>query len=289
MNAGSALDAGFDSFAALDSTAVREQVRARFPHGMGVGIPFNGTRRWYMATYGASAGDVFSGDYLTKTLFRIFDVVGMMFADGVDTVYSPLIGRALLDRGEDYMAFAIEAVARPFQQDAERWYAEHHTAAGCYGDLNLLPLEIRARIGHVRQNTTPRAKHRFLWGVFADEPLADIIRRVTTLHTHLAAPPTPEQLLHEYFGAHVPPLALWIGSDQPTVFDVPLVLHEHTALYFLQFPTLYLDHRLWRRLLYDVLHVRGDEETLYPDNVSDARHITGLGVRRHGFWSPSTL
>jgi hypothetical protein len=278
----------FETFATLDSAVIRAELNARFPRGFGVGIPFNGTRRWYMATYGASADAIFSTDYLDKSLSRILEIIGMLFADGVHAVYSPLIGRALLERGDEYMSFAIEALERPFNSMSEQWYIDHRIGVASYGDLNLLPLEIRAHIGHVRRHTAHHAEQHLFWGIFADDPMADIIRRVTTLHTHLAAPPTPEQLLHEYFGMYAPPLAAWIGCDQPTIFDVPLVLHEHTALYFLQFPTLYLNQRLWRRILYDCLHVRGDEETLYPENLSDERHITGLGVRRHGFWSPST-
>ena len=69
---------------------------------------------------------------------------------------------------------------------------------------------------------------------------------------------------------------------------MPLVTNGQTALYFLQFPTLYLNQRTWRRLLFDFLFVRGDEESLYPDNVSAERDIVGLGVRRDGYWVAAT-
>src|SRR5207247_5237767 len=122
------------------------------------------------------------------------------------------------------------------------------------------------------------------YGVIADRPQPDLISRTIQLHHRLETVPTEAQLAEDYYCGPFIQIGMWIGSDQPTLFDVPLVTREDTALYFLQFPTLYLDQYLWRRLLYDYLYVRGDDEGLHSDDLTFERHIMGLGVRRDGRW-----
>jgi hypothetical protein len=131
-------------------------------------------------------------------------------------------------------------------------------------------------------------RHYVRYGVFADIEIPDIIAHTLRLYQRLGKPPSEAQLLATYYGGRPVKLNIWLGTDQPTFFDVPLVLNGHTALYFLQFPTPYMDFPLWRRILYDYLFVRGDEESLYPENVSSERLITGLGTRRNGYWQPAT-
>jgi hypothetical protein len=279
----------FSDFLELDAQTVSNLIANHPRAPMGVGIPFNGTRRWYMATFQKSADDLYTQDYLDQVFNRLSEIVRMMFDDGVHTVYTPIMGRDLAERGNEYMQFGAQAVASVGSAPALSWYHTQQIDVACYGQTNLLPPNVQNTLATVRQTTQDsQARHFLRYGVFADRPTQDLIARVLHLHATLGAAPTETQLIADYFEGPVAPVGMWIGSDQPTVFDVPLVVHGSTALYFLQFPTLYLNRRSWRRLLYDYLFVRGDDEALHPDNITFEQHITGLGQRQDGYWVPST-
>jgi hypothetical protein len=276
----------FAKFIALSAGEVASIVAQKTPDKLGVGIPINGTRRWYLATYQKQPMDLFGPDYAPRVTHRMWDIARMMFDDGVSAIYLPLIGRALAERGPEYMAFAAQSVRSLADENAVGWYLANDVAASCYGEIDLLPTDIQD-LGVTMSRRTKQGKRLLRYGIFADRPQPDLIARTIRLHQELGAIPTEQQLGEDYYHGPYISLGFWIGSDQPTLFDVPLVVGGHTALYFLQFPTLYLDHGTWRRLLYDYLYIRGDEEALYPDNIPEERQIVGLGARQDGYWRPS--
>lgn len=276
----------FSEFASLPAPDVAAVVLHHVAHPLGVAIPFNGTRRWYMSTFQKDAAELYTETYLERVFCQMMAVMDMMFADGVQTIYTPIIGRDLAQRGQDYMRFGVQAVAQVVSDAARKWYDTRQIEALCYGETSLLPRGIQMMLEHLPIHDD--ALHRLRYGVFADRPLTDIIAHTLRLQHTGNKPPTAEQVIKSYYGGAATPVSMWIGSDQPTIFDVPLVVHGNTALYFLQFPTLYLDQPSWRRLLYDYVFIRGDQETLYPDNIATEKHITGLGRRQDGYWVPST-
>lgn len=276
-------------FITLTSPAVHEILQQTPGHEPGVAIPFNGTRRWYMATYQKTAEEVYTQDYLDRVFHRMREVMEMMFADGVHTIYTPIVGRDLASRGENYVKFADYATGNVAQEEAMVWYLKHHVHASVYGQTDLLSSGVQKIVQNMAEKThTPQVLHYLRYGVFADKPVDDLIHRTIALYQKTGEIPTEQALLQDYYGGPAIPVDIWIGSDQPTVYDIPMVLHGNTALYFLQFPTLYLTREGWRRILYDYLFVRGDQETLYPDNITQQQTITGLGVRTDGGWMPAT-
>ncbi len=277
----------FAEFLELDPIRVAALVAEKKPRKFGVGIPFNGTRRWYLATFNAKPDALYGQDYAFRTTCRMWEIIGMILDDGVSAVYSPVIGRALAERGAEYMEFVSQSVAYLARNEAIKWYLDNRIAASCYGELHLLPAHVQERINYMR--TATQGERYLRYGVFADLPQPDLIARTIRLYERSGVAPTEEQLAEDYYGGPSIPVGIWIGCDQPTVFDVPLAIRENTALYFLQFPTLYLERRTWRRLLYDYLFVRGDEESLYPENLTGERRVTGLGARQDGRWLPSTV
>lgn len=256
---------------------------------LSIGMPINGTRRWYLNSFNKAPADVLSVDYVVQINRRAREIAEMMFNDGIHTIYSPVMGRALAERGEAYMRFGTGALTSLGTNEALDWYEKNGVEARFYGALDLLPADVREQLEEIHLKTLAHpTTHIIQYGVFADKPTNDLIQRTLRLHTKLERTPTEEDLIQDYYGINAPSLDVWIGTDQPTVFDVPLVLRENTSLYFLQFPTLYLDCMEWRRILYDFLFIRGDEETLYEENVMlEERKITGLGQRVSDFWTPS--
>lgn len=279
----------FTEFVNLEPPRVTQLIGERIPQKLAVAMPFNGTRRWYLQAFHKQASNLIDEfeDYQVQAGRQLRAVAAMMYADGVQAVYIPLMGRALLERGTEYMVLAAQAITELATDEALAFYTNHHISAFCYGETNLLPLDIQDKTA--RLNTTNQGTRYLRYGIMADRPLPDLIARIGRLQRRIGKLPSEQQLLEDYYGGEFIAAGLWIGSDQPSVFDVPYAVNENTALYFLQFPTPYLDQTTWRRLLYDYLYVRGDEESLYPDNVSTERRITGLGVRRDGYWIPSDI
>ena len=278
----------FSDFASLEPAAVAELVLARDKR-LGVALPMNGTRRWYVDTFHIPASMFLDHwqHYQELMLKRLLELAVMMFQDGITAFYTPLVGRAMLERGPAYMKLISEGIAVTASEASMQLYRENQIEASCYGEVSLLPEHVQNHLK--RLESTKPGMHYLRYGVMADKSLPDLIARTVRLSQATGCPPTDAQLLADYYHGESVTVGMWIGSDQPTVFDVPGVVNEHTALYFLQFPTPYLDRQTWRRLLYDYLFVRGDEETLYPENISNERRITGLGMRNNGYWIPSEV
>lgn len=278
----------FTEFVSLSAEEVKHLVTGWRGRTIGVAMPFNGTRRWYVNTFQVPANQFFTNwpHYLQTTNGALRNLAAMLFDDGVAALYMPLMGRALAERGEAYMSAASEAIAAVADDESMAFYADHGIAASCYGELTLLPDSVQQRLKRLEQTSGNPYKLRY--GVMADRPLPDLIARTVRLTGQLGMAPTPHQLMADYYGGEPIPAHFWLGSDQPSVYDVPYVVNEETALYFLHFPTPSLNQTMWRRVLYDYLVVRGDEETLYPDNTG-SYEITGLGMRRNGYWTPSTV
>lgn len=279
----------YNDFVAYSPETVRQIVHERYGQNLGVGIPFNGTRRWYLEHFNKSPEDLFDWDYPEQVSHQMRQIMGMMFADGVAGIYTPVIGRDLAERGAEYMEFANASIMYLSNEKALNWHLDNKVRADYYGHLNLLSDDMQTHIHTTTETTTaPDNQHYVRYGVFADESQALVINQTLALAKQLGHEPTASELIEAFYGKPQIDMQMWIGSDQPSIFDVPLVMHGSTALYFLQFPTLYLDNQSWRRLLYDILYVRGDEESLYPDNVTEHRSITGLGTRTDNYWSPAT-
>lgn len=275
-------------FVDYPSKIVRQIVQERYAHNLGVGIPFNGTRRWYLDQFQKSPKDILTSDYVAQSTRRMRQIIEMMYADGVTCVYTPLLGRDLAERGPEYMGWANNSIYHLVDEEAMAWYQSNDVQVSSYGQLDILSEDSQNLLkGLADETRMANPQHYLRYGIFADRPLSIVIDKTLKLAEQFQRQPTPNELIEAFYSGPRVDVQIWIGSDQPSVFDVPLVIHGATDLYFLQFPTPYLDHQLWRRLLYDILYVRGDEETLYPENIASQRFITGLGHRADTHWHPA--
>ena len=93
---------------------------------------------------------------------------------------------------------------------------------------------------------------------------------------------------------------LFIGSDRPAAYDMPLIATGSEDLYFTVSPSPYLDSHILRAILYDHLCARHLNDDGYDQLSADdwqamtdyytlnRRAVLGLG-RKHksgGFWYP---
>lgn len=261
-------------------------VDERTSYPVGVAMPFNGTRRWYLSTFDKTPDDLYTSDYPYQVRQQMRHIMGMMFADGVRAIYTPVLSQGMAKRGEQYMRFAAMAAGELANDEDMAWYLDQGVAASAYGALHLLPQDIQDRLEDMRIRThTPHARRYLRFGVLAAQPVDDLIAATLNLYHAEGTEPTAQTLLEHYYHGPRIDVSIWIGSDQPTVYDVPFLITGQTALYFLQFLSLHLDQATWRRILWDYLFVRSDTGSLHPDAISDQRQVLGLGTRRDGHWT----
>jgi len=180
----------------------------------------------------------------------------MLFDHGVETILIPVFGGELISRGEEYVREMIDgltwfALAPVFAE----FYQEYNVRVRFYGDwrrqVKGLPGADRLSdaIDHcaATRHAGPRC---ILYGLWADDMLVSIVddlARSATEHVEF----TREAMVTRYYGEHVKPTDLYIGFGRPTVFDVPMLVTSQTDLYYTVVPSLDLDERLFRMIVWD--------------------------------------
>jgi hypothetical protein len=277
----------FARFETLPPSEISALVRAHMPQGFGVGVHFDGTRRWYIQTFGVEPNEIYAEDYVLRIMQQIRRVARMMFDDGVTAIYLPALGaRIETERGPEYARFQMESLARELTRpEMLDFCRELAVEQSCYGALDRFPADLRQPLESLPQQTRSEHTSRYMrWATFAGSPLNDICERVVRLHGASGRVPTDRELIENYYGGPHVPLCMWIGQECPAIYGIPLLFNSRTNLYFLQFPTPLLDHSRWRRLLFDALYVRGEQSSLCLEKLSEQRQIVGLGQRIDGFW-----
>jgi len=274
----------FETFSFLPAREVAALVEDRFTERLGVAVHFDGTRRWYLRTYGACEHDLYNEDYASKTMQRIRDISEMMFRDGVTALYLPALGKRIeVERGPQYARFQADSLTHALlEEDMLEFCRGLGIRLSCYGGVERLATRLEREL---RERQDVAGVERYMrWGVFAGSPLGDFSQRAVALSAKLGRAPTAAEILADYYaGPHIP-VHIWIGQKRPSVYGVPFLLNSRTSLYFLQFPTPLLDRLTWRRVLYDAMYIRGDDSELFPEDVPLEREILGLGKLADGRW-----
>jgi hypothetical protein len=91
----------FESFLQLPTDEVAALVRAT---GQKVCVfPVNGTRRWFMLEHAEKIGDDFFEAYKNTIIQNHVELSALLFDHGIDTILSPVFGRELMHRGDEYI------------------------------------------------------------------------------------------------------------------------------------------------------------------------------------------
>jgi hypothetical protein len=245
-----------------------------------VAVYVNGTRRWFLSQsqewhhYAKIAG------MAQRRLSQL------LYDHGIQTLIQPMLGYDLLERGPEYLELAIEeGLAELGSQDYRDWYRRSQIKVTFYGNWTVALSElgfgkITDLLKDVMAETSHYHKHRLLLGIFADEGLDNIVTLAQSVRQG-------EELIARYYGQPVAPVNLVIGSGQPAIWDLPLLDINKASLYFLQAPTFFLERQTLRRILYDHLYQRINDDELY-DNLSTKiwkePHVLGLGQRTEKGW-----
>lgn len=289
-----------ETFLQLPTEEVAKLVRAA---GSKVCVfPINGTRRWFMLEH-PEQNDAES--YLSITWRRHIDMYKLIFDHGFDTLLTPIFGPDLLERGEAYRKL-IEPGLLWFAKDQEmlNFYDAYDVRVRTYGDTQRYftntsyepMLDVFAQL---TENTLPHQHHRLFFGICANDPAETIASNSIAYYQKHGVHPNKRQIVESYYGEYVDPVALFIGFDRPTVFDMPLIATGSEDLYFTVSPSLYLDTLTLRRILYDHLYSRRvsdaytelsleERKKMSEFYTANRHHVLGIGdiQESKNFWYP---
>ncbi len=269
-------------------------------------FPINGTRRWFMLEYPPDANADFASDYLDIITKRHVEIYQLFFDHGIDTLLTPIFGPDLLERGDDYLKLAAEGMSylteHPFFLN---FYERYGVRIHFYGDhrkyLGATPWHYLSELfDQVTEKTSSYQRCRLFFGVFAHDATETMVALSIDYYRKHHKAPGKRELVTMYYGEYVEPVSFFIGFDKFSAFDMPLVATGAEDLYFTVAPSPYINRRQLRRILYDHLYTRPEEETGYTDLTAEdwavmhdfyhvnSDHTLGIGARpkEGGCWYP---
>lgn len=251
----------FERFLQLPTEEVSALVKAT-GHKVCV-FPINGTRRWFLLEH---AGDI-QGDFFQAYMDTLIDnhvnLCSMLFGHGIETVLAPVFGHELMYRGDEYtQRVGVDGLVHAANDRRYREFFEHYNVkVRFYGDyrdvLQGTPYEhVLQGMYEVMEATKHHTACRLYFGVFADN-LTEIISRLSVEH-YLAEGSIPDKhtLIRKYYGEDLPSVSIFIGFDQFSAFDMPLLSTGDEDLYFSVSPSPYMTQHQLRAILYDHLYTR---------------------------------
>ncbi|HEX2996314.1 MAG TPA: hypothetical protein VHP14_15925 [Anaerolineales bacterium] len=293
----------FERFLQLSTDEVAALVRAAGPKVCV--FPMNGTRRWFVLEHAEKIENDFFGAYVRAISQNQIELFSMMFDHGIEILLSPIFGRELLNRGDEYTRrVGMDGLAGIItDKDYLEFFARYSVKVRFYGDYRELltgtPYENTFKsmcqvMEATKQNTGP---HLF-FGVFADQVTETTARLAVEHYQVEGSVPDKQALIRRYYGEDLPPVSLFIGFDKFSVFDMPLLTTGEEDLYFSLSPSPYMTQDQLRAILYDHLYVRRTPEPDYtklPDNelswLRDYYHKNkddafGVGKLKFNLWIP---
>lgn len=292
------------TFQSLPVTEVAQLVRAS---GKKVGVfPVNGTRRWYMLErniqYAELAGHEI--DYIDTVCRRCIEIFQMFFEHGVDTLLVPLFGPAVEERGEHYLRIMEQGILYwTTNAHALDFYKASETCVRLYGDVRRYVDVKKYGAGleafdELSRQTAAHQCNRLFLGAYAHDATQAVVDISVDYYRQHGRSPSRREVVESYYGDYVDPVSFFIGYTPLAAFDMPLVALGREDLYFTVAPSLYLDEKTLRTILYDHLYMRGEPDyacittpewdamrQFYRYNYAS---IIGLGKRNKagGIWYP---
>lgn len=269
-------------------------------------FPFNGTRRWFLLEYGRDFDGDAAENYVELTTHGYIKTYKLVFDHGIDTILAPVFGGEILNRGEEYMreiGVGMELLAT--HPAFLAFYEAYGVRVHFYGDYrNQLAGTPYAYIcdsfDEVTHKTAKNTKHRLFYGVWADAE-AETIAALSVRHFQKTGRiPSRKELIEQYYGEYIEKADIFIGFEKFNVFDYPMLGWGEESLYFTVAPSLYINERQLRNILYDYFYLRPVQDPDYfsmpaedfeamREFYNNYREVTfGVGEMRGGIWYPKS-
>ena len=245
-------------------------------------FPINGTRRWFMLEYGDQEFEDPIAAYMDIAMGRHIELYKLLFDHGVDTLLTPVIGPEILSTRDGYMQkIGAEGLARivthptflSFYEEygvRVRFYGEYrkHLADTSYKHLSDL-------FDGITDTTGKNDRFRLFFGAFADNlsATATVSELAVQYYQEHGTIPSREKIVELYYGEYVDKANIFIGFDRLAAFDYPLINWGEEDLYFMVAPSLYLDDKQLREILFDHIYTRRVSEVEYMTQQDDKLEV----------------
>ena len=210
----------------------------------------------------------------------------MVLDHGVGAILAPSFGMLNLRRGEAYVRHALAGLLDMASDEVYREMFRRGVRVRFYGDYRraLAAPEFGSTVeacDEIMASTAGGDGPLILIGLFADNANEEIARLSVELFQKHGKVPDRAALIEAYYGVPLPDLSLFVGFEQPQLFDVPLVATGYQDMYYTLNPTPDVDEAQLRAILYDHLVARQRPEAHYEKLPAEAqRRIVEQGRRR---------
>jgi hypothetical protein len=224
-----------------------------------------GTSRWYFLEHGdPKAGYADSEqfrEYGRRVIQRVVEIADMLFEDGVRTLFVMSWGVGQTVRGAEYLenvSWAYEMLADEVSQELYTQYNIGVLFRGQWGRLfeRFKSPDLSVHFREVEEATAWQRERWLIWYV-EDELIPE---RVVPLAVRGLQEegriPDRETLCGAYYGRPVYHIDIFIGNNKPNIAGMIPPLTTVGDAYFTVSPSLYMDQRLWRHILYDHVFAR---------------------------------
>ncbi|OSC42161.1 diterpene synthase [Mycobacterium decipiens] len=282
-------------FFELPVAAVAATVRLRGPKVCV--LPFDGTRRWFRLEHTQR------DDYMQASLRQSIRIFRMLFDHGIETVIAPMFSEDLRDRGDRYIARAIDGlVLLTNHVEVLSLYKEHDVRVHFYGDYRRTLAStargqaVASLFDDVTVATSSNAEHRLFFGVCGSDATEAVARFSIAWHETHGRTPTRREIVEGYYGEYIEKADIFIGFERFNAYDFPLLNSGKTSLYFGVAPSYYMTETALRSILYDHIYLRPlpkpDYSAMSDDQLGVLRdryraqrdRVVGVGCVHDGLW-----
>jgi tuberculosinol/isotuberculosinol synthase len=266
-------------------------------------FPFNGTRRWFLLNHGRNFDGDAAKNYIAATTQGYINTYKLVFDHGLDNIVAPVFGGELLsNRGEEYMReIGIGLSLLATHPAFVGFYNEYDVRVHFYGDYRRQLKDtsyayISDLFDEITQKTSGHKTRALFYGAFAEDATVTISELAIQHYQSTGAHPTRRDLIEKYYGEYIEKADLFIGYEKFNVFDYPMLGWGEESLYFTVAPSLYMNERQLRGILYDYIYLRPVQDPDYfsmPEEDFEAmrryyeanREVTfGTGEMHGGIW-----
>jgi len=265
-------------------------------------FPFNGTRRWFLLEHGRDFDDDAAKNYVEVTTQAYIDTYKLVFNHGIDTIVAPVFGGEIMERGDEYMReiganMTLLATHPSFLEFYETYGIRIHFYGDYRKQLTETPYAyICDAFEEITQKTTHNTKRRLFYGVCADDATETIAELSVKHFQETGKTPSRRELIEGYYGEYIEKADIFIGFEKFNVFDYPMLAWGEESLYFTVTPSLYMNGRQLKNILYDHIYLRPVQDpdyfTMPEEDFEAMRHFYetnrkatfGVGEMRGGIW-----
>lgn len=209
---------------------------------------------------------LYNEDHIKGLIYKSMQVADTFFDFGVDTVIGPLASLGNLNR-KNFMPEGLDRLFSPLTDEYSLdVIKKQKVGISFYGDLdharNLSGGEIIDKYSKILEKICPKnPQKRILLGIgFSTDTETDIIARLAVDYFNKnERVPNHDQLVENYFGFQVPPIDIFIRTNEVKLSGglTPLLTGPDTQLYFPVSPGIMsLTEPVLRKILYDYLFSR---------------------------------